>query len=267
MSGLFTKELRSRRTSALAFCAAIFGFVVLYISIFPTFQKQSASFGKIFASLPKGFSENLGVGLNTFTNVQNFLSVELFAIIWPLIAIIVSVSTAGSSIAGEVEKGTMGTLLSLPLGRAKIFWTKYLVGVLIIAAFVTSSLIAAMPLASLLGLTYDVSAFLLTALMCAVFALCVYSYAFLLSSVFNEKSRVYALAGGTLMLMYVVNLVSSLINDLHFLRFGSVFYYFTARQTLALGHINTANLAILIIPVIVFSVTGYIVFNRKDIAV
>jgi len=267
MSGLFGKELRSKRTATLSYCLAVFMFVLLYTSIFPTFQKQSASFGKIFESLPKGFSNSVGVGLNTFSDVQHFLSIELFTFLWPILAVLISVSTIGNSIAGEVERGTMGTLLSLQLGRAKIYWTKYFVGVLMILAFTCSSIIAAMPLASLFGLDYSPKAFLLTAVICFTFALAVYSFAAMLSSIFNEKSRVYAICGGLLMMMYVANIVSGLVKDLEFFKYGSIFYYFTARQTLGEGHLNLTHLLVLVVPVLIFSLAGFVIFKRKDIAV
>lgn len=267
MNGLLQKEVRVKRTSGIAYCLTIFGFTLLYTSIFPTFQKQSESFGKIFESLPKSFTESFGVGLNTFSDIQHFLSVELFTIVWPLTAILLVVSTMGSSLAGEIEKGTMGTLLSLPLGRPKVYWTKFLVGVILILAFITCSLFAAMPLASLFGLSYAAKGFLLTAAMGFAFMLCMYSFTAFAASVFSEKSRVYGVVGGVLMLMYVANMVSSLVDSLSFLRYGSLFYYFSARQTIATNMIDMRNFLVLLIPALIFMVLGFIVFRKKDLTV
>lgn len=264
---LYSKELRERKWSLIAYCGISTAFLLMYIALFPSIQKEAANYTKLFESMPKAISDVFSVSTQSFMHVESFLSMELFTITWPILLVLLAISRAGGSISGEIERGSMGLLLSLPVSRMKLLGAKFAAGITSIVIFSAVTILLAIPLATLLNVHTEVNRFLLMFVDGILFGLAVYAVFFLLATLFSERSKLYFLGGGLVLGMYTLNIVSALRPGLQSLRYASLFYYFDAAKPLIQGTLPLTSVATFI--VISFAATGlaFAVFNRRDIAV
>lgn len=264
---LIRKEIYQRRWSLLTYCVIAFGFVWMYIAIYPSFQKESAKFNELMEAYPKALLEAFNIEQLQLNTVEGYISAEHFSFVWPLMAILIMLSTGGQAIAGEIERGSMALLLSLPAGRLKLFVSKYISGLIILLLFVVFSILAVIPLAKFSGLSISADNVWRAAVLSLCFAWAIFSTSFMVSSMVSERSKVYFAVGGTLLLMYVANIVSGLVDKLDKLKYISAFYYYVPDKALVQGHLSTQALVVFVVAAMVTSTIGLIIFLRRDISV
>lgn len=267
MIPIILKELKQRRISLIAYTAAALAFLWLYVSLFPYLQQQSQAYAKMFETFPKAFMDAFGFESSFFLSLQGYIASEMYSLIWPLMLIFLLISNAGTSIAGEVEKLTISSLIAQPISRARLFLSKYLSGVINLVIFVLLTILPIIPLAKIYKLQYTTSHFFTFTLLAILFGLSIYSFAFMFSSIYSEKSHVYFTTGGVLFGMYVLNIISGLKPGLSNFKYASVFHYFIPGEALIRNHLSLLSVGVFGVSTIVFSLIGLVVFSRRDISI
>lgn len=267
MNTIIRKELRERRFSLIAYSVASLAFLWLYISLFPSLHAQSASLTKLYESFPKGFSDAFGFDANFLATVQGYLAGEFYSLTWQLLVIIFMVSRAGSSIAGEIERGTIGTLLAQPLSRTRLFFSKYAASVLSLLIFIAVSVLMAVPISMAYNIDVWSRHFLTLSLVSFLFAMAVYSFTLFLSALSSERSKVYGTLGGLLFVMYVLNIVAGMRLSLKNLQYASIFHYFKPSEILVRNHVNLLDIAVFAGITVIFSTAAWFIFNKRDISI
>lgn len=267
MKTLIFKELRERRTSLIVYSLVGIGCVWLYVSIFPSLQGQAKELSKAYASMPKEVLKAFGAEGTGLDTVESLLATKQFGLVWPILAIVIMLNRSANYIAGEIENGTLGTLLTQPLSRSKIYLAKYLSGVYTLLIFVACSVLVNIPIISLYKLEFSVGYELLFAAICTLFGLAILGAGMFVSALSAERSKVYGLIGGGIMIMFILNLLSGLKPALENLKYGSIFYYYNANDMIVNHHINHVS-AVLFAVIAVFGfLAGLIAFNRRDIRI
>ena len=241
----------------------------MYIGMFPSFADKKEEFNQLMQYYPADLMKAFGiqeVGA-IFSSIENFLAMEQFGIVWPIVVIAFVVSIGGSSIAGEIEAGTIETLLELPVSRVKIFFAKYLGGLVLTAIFTAVSIFAAIPLAAAYKVDYQTSHYVTMFVVGMLFAWAIMSIAFFFSVVFNSKGKAYFIPVGILILMYVLKIISSLKESLKDLQYTSFFYYYDANKALIDNAIDKWSYLVFGGVIIVFTIIAVIWFSKRDVAV
>ncbi|MEI7690199.1 MAG: ABC transporter permease subunit [bacterium] len=269
MLGIFWRTVKDKKISLIIYSVASVGFLEMYIALFPSLQKQSQQLSALMKSYPDSFFKAFNIDPNqlSFTEIGSYLGMEQFNFIWPVMAIAFAIGFANYSLAGEVEKGTAEILLSQPISRLKIFFSKYIVGLSFLAIFTFISVFAIIPLAKMHGANVDVSKIAFFALISFLFVWAVYGIAFLASSFFAEKGKAAFTVSGILVLMYVLNIVGGLKESLRDLRYFSFFNYFQPANVIDKGQADNLTFYVFIGVAIVASLLAALWFNRKDVAV
>lgn len=265
MITIIFRTLKDRRISLLIYFIAAIGLLWMYIGIFPSFQNQSVDLENLLKAYPEGLKKAFNFDINTMTTIEGFLSLEQFSIVWPVMLIFLLVSFAGGSIANEIEKGTIEMLLSQPISRTKLFFSKYLTGIIILILFTLVSVLAAIPLIEAYSISYNINNFYKMLVLGLMFGWAVYSISMFFSSIFSDKGKVYGLAGGLLVLMYVLNIVASLKENLADLKYASFFYYFNPTQAMVYNKIDNYAYLVFIVTGFVFTLLALIFFTERDI--
>ncbi len=269
MKAIFWRTIKERRIILLIYCLGIIGFLWMYIGMFPSFADKKEEFNQLMQYYPADLMKAFGVQEvgAIFSSIENFLAMEQFSIIWPIIVIAFVVSIGGASIAGEIEMGTVETLLSLPVSRIKIFFAKYLGGLVLTTVFTAVSIFAVIPLAAAYNVEYQASHYVTTFVISLLFAWAIMSIAFFFSVIFNSKGKAYFIPVGILILMYVFKIISSLKDDLKDLQYSSFFYYFDANKSLVDNKIDSWSYLVFGGVIIVFTIVAVLWFSKWDIAV
>ncbi len=269
MKAIFWRTIKDKRIILLIYCLGIVGFLWMYVGMFPSFADKKEEVNQLMQYYPKDLMQAFGVTEITqiFSTLENFLAMEQFSIVWPIVAIAFVVSIGGASIAGEIEAGTIETLLELPVSRIKIFFAKYLAALVMIIVFTAVSIFAAIPLAAAYHVDYQTSHYLTTFIIGLLFAWAIMTLAFFFSVIFNSKGKAYFIPVGILILMYVLKIISSLKDNLKDLQYTSFFYYFDVNKSLIDNKIDSWSYLIFGGVIIVFTIIAVLWFKKRDIAV
>lgn len=264
---IIKKELSQRRWALFGYGLAALSFLLLYILIYPSFQSETAKFNELLEAYPKALLQAFNIDQLQLTTFEGYISAEHFSFVWPLMAIFLSMSLAGVAFAGEVEKGTMAFLLSQPISRARVFIAKYVSAFLALLSFVVISIVTIIPLAGIQSIAVNSGNIVRTAILSLLFAWAIYALAAMVSSTTSERSKSYFVVGGLLLLMYVANVVSGLVNNLDWLKFVSYFHYFQPAKILSGGAIELSSIAIFSLTIIMSFCVGLVIFLRRDMSV
>lgn len=263
-SPLLRKELKASRLSLVLYTIGSAAAVWLYISIYPSLQAQAQEFSKAFASLPNGVLKAFNIEGTGLESLESLLTSKHFNLIWPLVAAFFLLSRAANYFTGEVERGTLGTLLSQPISRSKIFWSKYWSGVICMLTFCAASILVSIPLAYAYGLKPQVNAYYLLTAMAILYSLAIFSAGMLASALTNSRTRVYAVVGGGLLIMYVLNLVANLEPNLQKLKYVSFFHYFDPNKLLLHHSFSWLAAIVFFVTASLCTIAALRVFQRRD---
>ncbi|MHB1864712.1 MAG: ABC transporter permease [Candidatus Saccharimonadales bacterium] len=258
------RELKIKRNFIIIFCLIIICLVALYTSIYPTIHAHASQLMNSLGNVYK----DIGIqGKPSFSSLEDYASIETFGFTWPILASIFAIGFAGSSLAGEIEKGTIGMLLSMPISRLRIYLAKYLTGLLSIIIFVMFSVFTALPVAEALKIHFYAINFVFVSIVCLLFIAALYSLGLMFSAMMYDKSRVYTLMGGIVIIMYVANTVAGLKSSLSGLKYISFFNYFGSQSALVNRHISLTSLTVLIAICIISTLIGSVVLIKRDISI
>jgi len=267
MLNIFLRTIKDRKISLAIYSTAGLIFLWMYVALFPSMQKNAEAFEEMFENMPEIFFKALGIESLGFSTIEQFLSIEHFSLVWPLMAIFLLLSIAGSSLAGEIEKGTAELLLSKPISRLKLFLGKYMSGIFSLLVFTVISIFAIAALAPMHAVSYNFANFALAAVLSFLFGWAIFSMGMLFSAIFSERSRVYMACGAILLVMYVLNVIALLSENLEWLKYASFFHYYDYHAAIVDGSLDIFNVLLFGGVITVFSIGAAWWFTRRDIAV
>ena len=268
MLPILIRTIKDKKVSLIVYCVAAALIMWMYVAMFPTIQEEAESFNELIKNYPEGFMKAFGIDEQiTFDKVENFLSIEHFSLVWPIMMIFFMIAVATFSLATEVEKGTAEILLSRPVSRVEIFLARYLAGIIILLIFTLVSVYSLIPLAELHDIEYALENYCTMTILGLLFGWAVFSFAMMLSAIFSEKGRVYMIGGMTIVGMYIANVASSLLEKLENLQYISFFHYYDYQAALVENHIDELSIYVFIGVAVVCTCVGLIWFNKRDVAV
>jgi ABC-2 type transport system permease protein len=260
---LLTTSLKEKIATVSIFNIVCLGLLWLYIGIYPSIQGQSEAYNKIIKSMSPSVLKAFGASSSSLNSLSGFLASKQFGFTWPLIIIFLAVIFAVSMIAGEIEQTTISQWLAAPITRLNIYWSKFIAGVLLIVVSVAISVLAIIPLSRFYNLSINSKYVAFTALIGGLFALTIFAFSMLVSTLVSKKSKAYLPIGIIIILMFTLNVVAALNGNLDYLKYLSFFYYFNASDLLSSGSINSASYLMFGAVIVVGSLVGAYVFKKR----
>lgn len=268
MFSLITQTIKKKRNTLVVYLVISIALTWMLTALYPDMAKQADQLTAAFQNYPEKFVKAFDVDMQSFlASLEGFLAAENYSIMWPIILIILVLSLGASSIAGEIEDGTIEILLSQPISRLKIFFSKYIAGAFIALAFVWISILAVIPLAMFYNIDYQLKNHLVIAILGSFLALAIFSIAMMFSAIFSTKGKVASLPAGILIFMYALDIVAKLKETLPNLKYLSFFHYFDSNQALLYGNIEKTAIFVFLGVSIICTLIGAIWFQKRDIAV
>jgi len=267
MLSIILRSLKDKKMQLLIITASAISFLEMYIALFPALQKQAASMAKLLQNYPEGFLKTFNIDRSslTFEKVGQYLAMEQFSFVWPILAIVLAIGFANYAFAAEKEQGTIELLLSQPISRAKLFISRYLSGLIGVVAFSAISILAIFPLAALHKVSVQPRGVFVLLGLSLLFAWAIYGIAFWVSVIFSEKSRASFMVGGVLILMYVLNILGNLKDSLHAIKYFSFFYYYNPNLAIDKGQVLNGSILVFVAAIIITFCLGLFWLNRQDL--
>lgn len=269
MWGVFTRILKDKKTSLIAYTVGALATVEMYIALFPAIRDQAEQLNKLLEAYPKGLMEAFGFNGTEalFSRVESYMSTEYFSFFWPIMVITMMIGFANIMIVGEIERGTIELTLAQPISRIKLFFVRYIAGIFYFFIFNFISIFAMIPFAKLHNISYQVENYFTVFGISFLFGMTIFSMAAFFSAVFSEKGKAMGLSAAILLSMYVANIVASLKDGLKNIRYASVFYYFNPSTVFGNNEIVKYSIPVFIAAIIILTGMAAFWFNRRDIAV
>jgi ABC-type transport system involved in multi-copper enzyme maturation permease subunit len=181
--------------------------------------------------------------------------------------ILLMVSYGTFAISKEIETRTMGFLLSQPISRMKLYLSRYIAGVIGLIFFILMSETITWPLVRLFGDSVYWSDIFKVGLLGFMLGLFVLGLTMMISSFTSESSKTTTYAGGILIIMYVLFLISSLESKLRNLKYLSLFHYYDPANIIGSDRIGSSVIISLLVFSLVTCVIGLLRFVNRDVAV
>lgn len=269
MFSIIKTTLKDKFKFILTLSIAIIGFEEMYIALFPEIQKQADQLNKLLEAYPESFMKAFGIDSATsmFNTIENYLSTEMFTFFWPILMIVTAVSFANYAIANDIERGTIEFTLSQPTSRLRLFFSRYLAGAIGLTFFSVVSAFSPILFAELHNISYDVKKFTVLAVGCVLFSLAVFAISMAVSSFVSDKGKVGMIVGGSIVLMYVLNIISGLQENLENLKYLSFFNYYRGETLLGKGEFVEWSIVLFVGIIVVFTALGAWRFAERDITV
>ena len=269
MWALMVRTIKDSWLTSVIYLVVSVLFVWIFVSIFPSFQSASANFNELLKSYPQTLLKAFGYDPETpiFGSVEAYISVENFSFMYQILVVGIAASFSSWAIAGQIEKKTMSTLLSLPINRTKIFFAKYFSNALIIILFNMVSIYSIIIFCKLYDVSYSSGHYHKMFVASTLFSMAIYSLGMFFSSLFRDKGKVLFFSVGIVLAMYAIYVISGLKENLSDLKYGTFFYYFNSTSILAKGIMPNHLYLVFGGTIIFFSSMALLVFAKRDISV
>lgn len=267
MFSLIWTTIKERKWPVIIYSAASVLMLLMYVALYPSLQSQMQQLLDVLKSMPEGLLKALGSAPDQLSNftLESLLASKQFNLVFQLLAAILAISIAGNDLAAEIENGTIKFLLSQPISRQKIYFARFISGVMLILIFVAFSTLSVIPMAAAFHVAYVASSYYKLFFVASLYSLAVYAIAYFLSAISSSKGRVYGISAGIITIMYIAFLVSALKDSLDKLEYASFFHYL-APDLLSTGKIDNFGVWIFALTIIIFVALGAIMFQKRDIS-
>lgn len=264
---MFKREWKRNAKSLMIWSAVLGGLVLLTLSIFPQFAEQQKEVTKLLQSLPPAMVKAFGMDQLSIGDLTGYYGVRVYTMT-TLLGSVYAAILAANIVAKEENDKTIEFLLAKPITRREILTIKWLVVMVNILILNAVSL-----LVSFVGFQmakgYDVSfkaIYLLT--MATVFLHFTFAaVAFLLSTMMRKTRNASSFALGLVFVTYFMSMMSSISDDLSFLKYVSPFKYVDAAPIINELQIDPLYMVLMIVIISVSIVSAYVIYQKKDIVV
>jgi ABC-2 type transport system permease protein len=257
LRAMVSRGLRDHRRAWLTWGGSLGALSSLMAAIWPSIE------GAIDDAL-ENYPEELKDAFNIreITTVEAYIDAEMMSLIVPLAVSFLAIRIVARAISAAEERRHLDTLLAAPVARPTL-----VAGANVVAAIVVAVVLVVMTLMTWITALVagsDASLAVLSRGAANVWPLAMLfaGVATLAAGVLHRSSQVTGVATGTLVAMYVIDLVGKLAEPIEPLRYISAFrYYGSAIQ----DGIDPLAFAALTIAGIVLAVAGSVLFQRRDV--
>ncbi len=264
MWNIIVQKFKEQKNSVLVYAGVLIGYILLMVSIFPSIKKMDIE--ELMKQMPEQFSKFFGEdGMAAYSTIEGYISVEFLSFFFILILAFYVGSTAGSAIAGQIEKRTIDFNLSQPISRTSALLSETLVALVYSTLIVLSCSIAMLLFGEIFSNPFKVNGLMAFFLIASLFIWAIYGIAIFLSSILRSKMAAMLLTFGITLFMYIFLSLTRMVDEIKELDKISIFYLYDPQKLLSTGEINWLYAFILFTIFACGLIGSLIIFNRKDL--
>ena len=260
----FRLELRRSRLLVLGLAAigAIYGgFISLF---YANVVDNAAAFQSIVDLYPKELLQAFGVD-GDLAAPGVYLGGNVFNFLWPLLAAIGGITLA-TRVAGDADRGFLDILLTTPLPRIRhlaLSIAVQLMGLtLTAAAMIGGILLADLAIAP----SFPTERLVLSLVLCVALGMAIAGPTTFLAVRLLDRGRAAGIVAGTLVVMYLLQVIAQLAPASEALATVSLFRYFTVRELIDGGPFPIGDALVLAGTGVVGWALALLDFRGRDIA-
>ncbi|WP_440007342.1 ABC transporter permease [Halomicrococcus sp. SG-WS-1] len=257
-------EVGKRVRGTLVLTGALVLLIALYVALFPSIESAGIDLDAYIESLPEETRRAFVGNVTTITTIDGYMASQFYQLTWLLVLGVYYAYAAASSVASEVENGTLELVLAHPVSRSRLVVGKFFALVPSMVAVNVFSYVAVYVGVDYIGEYIDpVDLFALHAYSMGYLLACA-SVGMVASVVFDSARRAQTAAIGSVFGMY---LVDSLTFDTDYEWVGDVAFtrYYDVGAILTEGEVAWSDLAVLVAGTVLLLVASAELFERTDV--
>jgi len=262
---LFLSTLKSRYILILLISAFLLMYSVIIISMFDPGDAESSQ--TLLETMPEDFNKAFSFEIIQPT-LAGLLAGIMYSLPYMIFMIAYTLIIANSLIARIVERGSIACYLATPVSRTRVVISR--ASVLILGEVVIVFLLTLVSILAARGMhgsgTLDIRLFILVNCMGFCLFLLVGAYSFLFSCIFNEEKYSLLCSAGLTFLLYIINTIGNINDELSTLKKISPFGYFQPTDIVK-GDFEILLPAVLFILIsTVIYTLSMVIFNKRDLS-
>jgi ABC-2 type transport system permease protein len=251
------RGLRDNRRAPLTWGVPLGAMSALMAAIWPSVE---GTIDQAMENYPQALKDAFNI--HELTTVEAYIDAEMLSLIVPLAVAFLAVRVVTRALAGAEEQRYLDTVLATPLGR-----TTLVAGTFAVAAVVVAAVLAVTTLLTWIAGTAadaDPSLVVLTRGMANVWPLAMLfaGIAALASGRLHRAAPVTAIATGTLVAMYVIDIVGKISDPIEPLRYVSAFKYYGSAIQDGIDPFAFAGVTLVALGL---TALGALLFERRDV--
>ncbi len=265
MLNIIFRKLKEQRKSVIYYAIGLLLYTWMIIAIFPLFT-EGLDLDSYIAAFPEEMMIMLGVEEATSMNtIEGFLSLEYLALFFVLILTFFIASSAGTTIAGAVEKKTIDFQLSQPISRVKVLLSEAIVTTLYTIGLVVINSLFILFFTKIYNIELDVSGVLAFTITAIGMMLSIYGIAIFFSSFLKSRAMVMTSTVFLILVMHIFQSLTIIVDKLNVFEKITLFYMYSPEKTLATANIEWLHILMFFLVFMTGILLSIIVFNRKEI--
>ncbi|MCF6136483.1 ABC transporter permease subunit [Pseudalkalibacillus berkeleyi] len=263
---LYRTMMKSNMKSFINFGLGSAVYVTLMTSLFPMIADNMEEINSMTELFPEALMR--AMGLESFSSYGQFISAEYYGLFFIFILGVFAVMTAVQLLAKLVDRGSMAYLLSTKVSRANVAFTQAMVLITGLAIIILMTIAGGLLAGGWLideQYSIEIGNFLQINVLGFLLFFAVGGYSFLISSMFNDEKRAFAVAGALTFVFYGLDMAGKIVLDVDWLRNFSIFSLYEPGK-IASGDANLwfSTLILTSIGVVSF-LLAVLVFKRRNL--
>lgn len=262
---MFKRELKANLKSFLIWTGILVALFLLVFLMYPTIMSSES--GAMIDELVTIFPEEVLIAFNmdiaSMTSAFGWLKTEGMVLVLLILASYSGILGSNILLKEESDK-TIEYLNSLPVSRAKIVTSKVLSGLIYIVLMV-----AFLTIFNFIGLSivedFDKSLFIKMSITPLLTSIVTYFLCMFVSTFTHKTKKMIGISMGIVMVSYMLQVISTMFEDLEFLKYLSTFSLADMRNVITEGVINPVTIVIAIATSIILYVLTLFRYDRKEL--
>lgn len=264
MFNVAIQTIKNQYKGVIYYSIGLFGYVWMLLAMYPAFHDK-IDIEELMKAYPKEFLKFFGGGDMSLSSTEGFLSMEFLSLFFILIITFYIAASAGTTIAGAIERKTMDFSLSQPISRTKLVLADAIVSLGTIALLTLVTSISIFIFCQIYNNDINSLGLISFSIVATFFLWSIYGIAIFISSFMRSKITVVSTTLIITMGFYIFSSLTRIFDQLKNFDKYSLFYFYDPLKLLKDNAIDWNHIAILSAILLLGLSSSLIIFNRKDI--
>lgn len=262
MINIIIQKFKEQFRSIIYYFVGLFVYAWMIVGLYPSISTVKADY---LQQMPENLIKFFGADTLAITKFEGFMSMEFLSLFFILIIAFFIGSSAGSTIAGAIERKTIEFQLSQPISRTKLVLSETFVSLFYLATLVWSISLSIFAFCKLYHIDVKDSGLLAFSITATAFLWAVYGISLLISSMLKTKITVATATVSVTMAFYIFTAMTNMVEKLKNYDKLSLFYMYNPQKLLETGTVDWFHIEILLGILILGLISSLIIFNNKDL--
>ena len=262
-SALFAKSIRDHLRGAFGWMFGVVALVVLQLSVYPTVRSSSEGWSALIDEFPDVIKEIIRI--TDYTSEAGYLSAELLSFVVPFIFISLGCMWGARLTTEEEELGTADILLSLPISRTSIVFTRFVAATTVLFFISVAFFVSLTIGARILDMSIPISRFIAGSLVLMALGFLMETIAAALGALTGKRNVALGVSMSIAIALFVLYSLAPLVDFFDTINPINPFQWTIGTMPMTKG-ISVSGLAWVSLVIAPCSVATYYFYGKRDIA-